>query len=57
MDPRDRAHDSARVVDLAAYRQKKLDDLTMETAQADLTAPGPNHPAYKALMEKEGKDQ
>lgn len=48
MNPADRAHDSARVVDLDAYRRAKFD-----REAVGLTAPGPNHPAARAMKAKE----
>lgn len=54
MNVPDRANDSARVIDLDAYRRNKFDQQAM-----GMTAPGPSHPAARALQAKdeEAKDK
>lgn len=44
--PKDKANEPARVVDMAEYRRKKF-------AEDNMTAPGPMHPAARAMKKRE----
>lgn len=43
--PEDRANHEARVIDLSAERKKRRGE--------EMTAPGPSHPASRAMQKKE----
>lgn len=44
--PKDKANEPARVVNLDEYRRKKF-------AEDNMTAPGPMHPAARAMKKRE----
>ena len=44
--PKDKANEPARVVNLDEYRRKRF-------AEDNMTAPGPRHPAARAMKKRE----
>jgi hypothetical protein len=57
--PKNKASEGARVIDFNAFKRKKLTNQMFDDVVDDLTAPGPMHPAARAMKKKneESKDE